>query len=305
MKRKEVFPDFLMPGAQKCGTTSLHAWLGRHPEILMSDPKSPDFLEDDEEYEKGLDFYWEKYFNKWQGEKLLGESNIRNLYHYYVPERIFSINPEARFLIPVRNPVDRALSHWWMYYRRGWEQLSFEDGITADYERIRNGVDFRDPERRANYEREFHPRASGVCKVFRTYLDCGYYAQQMEYYLKFFPAERLKVLMFEDICERPEAVMREVCEFLGADPEECGGLDHSPENPARPMRWRRALSTNGRLLLKNIFSKDDRASVVKGLSGIRKSPAMGLETRRWLVEHFKPHNKRLEEIIGKKLDHWV
>ncbi|HLE09559.1 MAG TPA: sulfotransferase domain-containing protein, partial [Thermodesulfobacteriota bacterium] len=229
-KKKKRFPDFFILGAPKCGTTSLYAWLNQHPEILMSEPKEPRFFE--AEYHRGLDFYRERYFSKYNGEKLTGDANPFNLYMPYVPERIRSANPDARFIILLRNPVDRAFSHWWhMYYRkskkREREHLSFEEAIMADYERIQNGLKLNTPEEIENHMRKVGRSSLGL---YRRYLDAGYYGEQIERYYKYFPKERFKIFLFEEMIEDPMAAVKETCEFLGVDSGECEDFVLSHEN---------------------------------------------------------------------------
>lgn len=100
---KANYPDFFILGAAKCGTTSLHAWLDFHPDILMSDPKEPFFFE--AEYERGREYYRETYFKHWQGQPLTGDARHRNLYFSYIPERIRELNPAARFIILLRELI--------------------------------------------------------------------------------------------------------------------------------------------------------------------------------------------------------
>ncbi|MEE9614105.1 MAG: sulfotransferase [Thermodesulfobacteriota bacterium] len=295
MKRKEVFPDFFILGAIKCGTTSLYAWLRQHPEIFMSDPKEPRFFE--KEYKKGLDFYWEEYFGGWNGERLTGDARVGNLYFPYVPERIHSVNPDARFILSLRNPIDRALSHWWMHYRRRRDALLFEDAVKKDYGRISKGLTMSTPEEIEAYEKKVTERLEDP---YRLYIDAGYYAEQIERYLRFFPRERFKIILFEDLCADSEAVTTEACEFLGVDPGECEDFDYSMENTGKPLKRKRVF----REFVKRFSMNAVKDVMSSGLEAFRGKPRIEPETRKWLAEHYRPHNKRLEGIIGKKLDHW-
>lgn len=103
-------PSFFILGAAKCGTTSLHAYLGQHPDVCVSDPKEPFFFE--AEFDRGATYYFNRYFSHWAGERIVGEARHRNLYMPYIPERILRFNPRARLIICVRNPTERAISHW-------------------------------------------------------------------------------------------------------------------------------------------------------------------------------------------------
>lgn len=125
-------------GAAKCGTTTLHHYLNQHPSILMAHPKEPLFFE--AEYECGNDFYHEKYFATWDGQPIQGEARHRNLYLPFVVPRIKAYAPDdAKFLVILRNPVDRAYSHWWHNYSWGDEKKSFEEAIEDNLERLEKG----------------------------------------------------------------------------------------------------------------------------------------------------------------------
>lgn len=293
MKRVEVFPNFFILGAAKCGTTSLHAYLNQHPDICMSEPKEPFFFE--AEFEEGLDFYWEKYFSHYNGEKLIGDARPRNLYLPFVSDRILSVNPDAKFILTLRNPIDRAHSQWWSGYRRQKDKLSFEDAVKTDCDMIESGVRINTPE---DYEKYFDTSHKGRPRAlpepigfFRWYIDRSYYAEHLERYFKVFPRENFKIFLFEDLVSNPQAVVKEACEFLGLDPAPSEDFDYSAHNEAKVMKWK--------FILRRFFKKP-----FGGLSSSTK-PKIEPSCRKWLAEHFRPHNKRLEEIIGRNLDHWI
>jgi hypothetical protein len=79
-------PTFLILGGAKCGTSSIRYYMDQHPEVFFSTPKEPIFFE--AEYERGLDFYWQKYFQGWNGECAVGEARVYNLYLPYVVDHI-------------------------------------------------------------------------------------------------------------------------------------------------------------------------------------------------------------------------
>ena len=106
-------PNFLIIGAPKCGTTALYYALKRHPQIHLSTPKEPFFFE--EEFDRGTEYYWRTYFaDGWQGQPLVGEARNAHLFVPYVTRRIYETVPHARLIASLRNPVERAFSHWWM-----------------------------------------------------------------------------------------------------------------------------------------------------------------------------------------------
>ena len=99
-------PNFLILGAGKSGTNSLYHYLGQHPDVFLSTPKEPFYFE--AEYEKGLKFYWDTYFNGWNGQRAVGEARVANLFLPYIPQRIKESLPQSKLIVTLRNPTHRA-----------------------------------------------------------------------------------------------------------------------------------------------------------------------------------------------------
>lgn len=108
-------PTFLLLGAGKAGTTALPWYLGRHPDVLVSQPKEPNFF--DTEYGRGLGYYWDTYYGAWNGKTAAGEARAINLLLPFVAERIRDCTPDARLIVTLRDPADRAFSHG------GWSEV--------------------------------------------------------------------------------------------------------------------------------------------------------------------------------------
>jgi hypothetical protein len=258
-------PSFFILGAAKCGTTSVHGYLGQHPDICVSDPKEPFYFE--AEFDRGGTYYFNRYFAHWSREKIVGEARHRNLYMSYTSGRIFRFNPSARLIICLRNPTERAVSHWWHWYSRGQEHLPLRNAIDADSERIRAGQFYDKPENQRIYSATLEPDGKGY---LRTYVDSGYYYEQIMRYLTLFPREQLRIILFEDIVYSPETIARELLEFVGADPSYASNINYRPLNQSSP----------------EMIDYADSESLV------------------WLIEHYRPHNQMLSALIGRPLDHW-
>ena len=136
--------NFFILGAARSGTTSLYQYLARHPDVLMSTPKEPVFFE--AEYENGLAYYRDRYFKGWNGEPALGEARPANLLLSYVAPRIRESFPDAKLVAILRNPVDRAYSHWWVKYCDGIEKRAFVAAVEENLARIASGVRFEGQE---------------------------------------------------------------------------------------------------------------------------------------------------------------
>lgn len=286
------FPDFFILGAAKSGTTSLHAWLSRHSEIAMSDPKEPFFFE--AEYELGLPFYWRRYFDHWSGQRIVGEARHRNLYLPYVPKRILASAPDALFVVILRNPISRALSHWWHWFARGRENSYFESALEQDLERIEKAQEISSVDEIADYAAHLGADGRGPN---RTYLDTGYYAIQLKRYFELFPRDRFKILFLEEVKQDPKKYCIELLRFLGANPEEAEHFDYRADNlaynidPRAAARWTTA---RARSLIKGTAQP-------AGPPIVARAPQMSEKTKAWLESHYASHNAALAELLGRRL----
>ncbi|MEX2132610.1 MAG: sulfotransferase domain-containing protein, partial [Acidimicrobiia bacterium] len=121
-------PTFLIAGAMRCGTTSLNAYLREHDEITVGQPKEVHFF--DQNYERGIDWYLQ-HFPGSDTAKAIGEATPAYLYFPEVAERIATTLPDVKILLLLRDPVDRAHSHYWHNRSVGREKLEFAEAIAA------------------------------------------------------------------------------------------------------------------------------------------------------------------------------
>jgi hypothetical protein len=224
-----MLPTFLIIGAQRAGTTSLAAYVGRHPDIegpRAADPslywvKELHFF--DENYWRGTDWY-RAFFPLIARERAArlrnrnlacGEATPYYLFHPAVPERVAETIPEVRLIALLRNPIERAYSHYQHERRLRLEKLSFEEAIEAE------------PKRLAGLEEELHKVRPGRTKegsrvhhhhFHRAYVSRSLYAEQLERWLAHFPREQLLVIRSEDFLVRPDETFAQVFSFLGVRP---------------------------------------------------------------------------------------
>ena len=200
-------PDFLIIGAQKAGTTALYAYLRRHPAITGPSWKEVSYF--DRHYERGEAWYRGNFPNRVRARgKLVGEASPSYIFHPLGPERVKALVPEARLVALVRNPVERALSHYHHEVALGREPLSFEDALDAEEERLRGEKE------RLAADSSYFSRAWWS----HAYKARGRYAEQLERWLAVFPRERLLILPSEDLGGEPERTHARVLDFLGAAP---------------------------------------------------------------------------------------
>lgn len=184
-------PTFLIAGAMRCGTTSLNAYLREHPEITVGQPKEVHFF--DQNYDRGLDWY-QQHFPDSHDSKAVGEATPDYLYFPEVAERIATTLPDVKILLLLRDPADRAHSHFWHNRSVGRETLEFAEAIASEPKRLARSRSYR-----ARY----------------SYLDRGRYGIQLENLLRFIPLERILVQTFDEITSDPTTVYRRTCRFLG------------------------------------------------------------------------------------------
>jgi hypothetical protein len=204
-------PDFLIIGAAKCGTTSLHNYLMGHPCIAPAFQKEVHFF--DANFHKGVSWYRAQFPIRVHARSgkarraaglLTGESSPYYIFHPPSPARIAATLPRAKLIALLRNPVDRAYSHYHHQVRKGLEPLPFEEAIASESERL-NG----DPEKRllmGSYESVNYRRYS--------YLARGLYADQLDCWIAMFPRKQLLILTTDELEHDPGKVLSQTLRFL-------------------------------------------------------------------------------------------
>ncbi len=206
-----MLPDFLVIGAQKGGTTSLYNYLIEHPGIVPAYTKEVHFF--DKNFYKGLAWYranfptyLEKYYlERFHKQKCLtGEATPYYLFHPHAPYRVAKILPKAKFIVLLRNPIDRAYSQYAHQARQGYETLSFEDALVEEEKRTAN-----ERENLLKDERYF-----SFNDKHYTYLARGKYIDQLQVWMELFPREQFLILRSEDFYGYPASTLKETFKFL-------------------------------------------------------------------------------------------
>lgn len=205
-------PDFFIVGGQKCGTTSLYNYLVQHPCVLPASKKEIHFFSDN--FAEGYRWYKRHFpplFDEYRRalsqrhRVVTGEATPYYLFHPHAPRRIRRLFPHAKIIIMLRNPVDRAFSHYRYHVKLGVETLTFEEAIKAEPARLQG-------------ELEHMIRDEGYFsfnyKMF-SYLNRGIYIDQVSRWFEQFPDGQILVLKSEDFFADPETRFNVVQEFLG------------------------------------------------------------------------------------------
>jgi hypothetical protein len=296
---RPFLPNAFILGAAKCGTTYLHTHLSHLPEVCMSKPKEPLFFPCN--HSKGLEFYKKTYFRHWMGEKIIGESNHRNLYLPYIPELIYRCNPDAKLIVMIRNPIERAFSHWKHAYYYKQDGLDFDKALRADLDRIRKGLHISSADEiRSNCDKI----NTNWLGIYRTYIDSGYYFLQIKRYLEYFDKQQLKVILLEELHEYPRETFNSILEFLGLKHHLDLVTLKEKANEAGVILPLNPLTGISKSKLNKYIPVKLKSWIKKCMSQLHLVPEIKPETRQWLQKHYESHNRELSQFLEKDLSCW-
>jgi len=291
-------PTFFVLGAPKCGTTALYHYLVQHPQICMSSPKEPRCLELADAAD--LPDCYQQAFRHYRGQPAAGEASATSLFVPYVPRRLKQNYPQARFVIVLRDPVARAFSDWWMYYSSGIERLSFPDAIDENLRRLDRGERFDGRDGEPRWKENVHGITQQRRIPCRTYVDVGYYGEQLQRYFDLFPREQFCLLRSDELRRDTAGVMTTVFRFLGVDAD-VPLIDEDSQNEAQgavsaPVLRMFRLAQTMRLPRLLPHAVNDRLRRAFGRRGAR--PQIDAATKARLTTHFEEDAHKLETLLG-------
>lgn len=205
MSINRLKPSFLIIGAQKAGSSSLFNYLGQHPDITLPSKKELHFF--DIQYDKGTEWYESLFPESINYEnQITGEASPYYLFHPLAPEYVRCHYPGIKLIILLRDPVDRAYSHFQMERKRNTEpEPSFTLAIEMENNRISG-------EEQKILNREI---LSGAKFQRWSYMKRGLYGQQLQRWLRFFPREQFLIIRSEDFFSSTLLWMQQIHTFLG------------------------------------------------------------------------------------------
>jgi hypothetical protein len=260
--RGRLLPDFLIIGAAKAGTTSLHAWLSRHPCVVVANKKEINYFSYN--YSLGEDWYrsqfppqrWREALWAQHGQRLLtGEASPSYLMHPWAPQRAGQLVPQVKLIVTLRDPVDRAYSSFHHRRRDGEEPLeSFDAAVRAEDGRLAPGL--------ARLAAD--PDYNSFEVACWSYLLRSRYAEQLERWFACFGREQFYFVTLENLAAEPQKTLDGVHDFLGLAPWRAESLPRLNIAPRHNARY----------------------------------APLEPEVDQRLREYFRPHNQRLYEMVG-------
>ncbi len=284
--------NFFIVGAPKAGTTSLYNYLNEYSEIEMSTIKEPNFFSDKALQDQKL-YYQKKriktieeyhaLFEK-DGLVLRGEASVSYLFYNDVPKSIFKYNSSAKIIIMLRNPIDRAFSHYLMDYNLGLIKDSFDEIV---------------------YNLSKDDKAN---LFFQQYIEVGQYTKQIKRYKKVFAKDNIYFVDYDDFKNETSTVVHNIAKFLGVsknpnyDFSKKHNIYRRPRNviisniysfPIVRQFLSRFLSDKFRYLFKNLLFQKD------------KKPKISYKTRDYLKQYFEHDIRLLSKLLNKDFTKWI
>lgn len=296
---KDVIPNYFIVGAHKCGTTFMAEHLRQHPEVFMTEPKEPQHFSRDICPEFSAFLHPSRYQALYAGvrnEKAIGEASTWYLYSQVAADAIHRVNPDARIIVMLRNPVDFLHSmHSELLFGRHESIPDFERAIDLDYRgRRRSGV---------------APTALFECGF--EYRKSAHFCHQIERYLSRFGREQMHFVLLDDIRESPEAAFAGVLRFLGVD--DSFRPDFKVTNANKQVRAPWVLDilyfqSSIKSMVARSLPAPIRRRLIDAMVGLATQPAprepMPRELRRRLTAEYEGEVAALAALLGRDLSRW-
>ena len=295
-----TLPTFLIVGAAKSGTTSLYHYLSQHPDIYMPPNKEPHwfsrlpYVPDRDSHPVNSE---EEYLDLFKGrdrESAIGEASPSYLWDEKAPYRIKDAIPQAKIIAILRHPVERAYSHYMMDVRMDKQDLPFMEALKRDSHAEKKGWGVSD-----------------------QYIDLGFYAEQVQRYLKVFDRTQIRIFLYDDLRKNPKALLRSALEFLEVDPKYTDTIRTDvqynkfsiPKNRLAKMvlRSRFFRSQQFRTLRVKLISNNQLRARLRETVLFKEEikHEMDADSRRFLEDLYRTDIQRLQDLLNRDLSHWL
>jgi len=293
-----MLPNFLCIGAPKSGTTSLYDVLKQHKDVFVPSFKEPHFFDFDESWNKGVEWYQSSYYAK-ANNQCIGDFTPTYLSNDLAPVRIQEVlGNQVKFLVILRNPVDRAYSHYLHTQRDQHENLSFTEALEEEEQRLCN---YRD-------ENDY----IGIIRF--AYQEQGMYAKQLARYFKLFDKKQFYITTFDDFVSKQEQVIKEICAFLGLQDQE--GMQYvlqsNKSSEARSVVLKNVLKKSSTIkkvakwLVPSFVIRQKLRNYIQALNNksIDKKNLSEIDRKNCYQRFFKQEIQSLEDLLSINLTHW-
>lgn len=274
---KKLYLDFIIVGAQKAGTTALYKYLSTHPQLHLPPEKEAPFFSVDTRYESGLEAYLNEFFSGAPTDQLWGKATPQYMGDVRVPQRMAEIFPNVKLIALLRDPVDRAISHFKMSVRRARDTRSFDEAVTQQL-----------TPSALIHSRALQPTAENEKNCYVVW---GEYGRILAEYLRWFPRDQLLVMFTTDLAANPRSAYLKVCEFLEIDqgwtPPNLGKRYHIGGTRRKYPRLEQLTKNRG----------------VKSV--LRWLPAKQLRQLRYWYEQWSVDSKGDDDIVVSKETRWA
>lgn len=307
-------PDFFLVGAAKAGTTALQQALDAHPDVYMSPLKEPNYFCTDIDPDKlRVDLKerlkadkiaewihagmpgskWRAYlrdqdlyaalFKPALPSQVTGEASVSYLYSTTAADNIASVKPEAKIIIVLRNPIERAWSHYVMEERLGMAEYSFADAfkVASKTQQPMWGRDL-------------------------MFLHAGLYSEQIKRYQNNFASSQLHIIMYDDYRKQPQEVLRKLYLFLSVDPSKADlSVALKRSNEARTGVFDKAIPAGSlKVKLRRLLKTLGVHSSLKNMLTKPSDRKIGIEEKKILSAFYHDEIEELEKTLNLDLSHW-
>ena len=284
--------DFFIVGAPKAGTTSLYHYLNEHPEIEMSSQKEPNFFSHEAlrnqkiYYDKNRINTLKKYHRLFERTdvNLIGEASVSYLFYEDVPKKIITYNPDVKIIIMLRNPIDRAFSHYLMDFRLGLVSESFETIIRKQSE---------------------HKNAN---LFYQQYVKVSEYTNQVKRYSEVFSKKNIYIIDYEVFKNQTSDIVDDVIIFLGLD-NNSKSFSNKRYNAYKEPKNNIIRSIYAFIPFRNMLSNILPEYINKTISDLLfdsgKKPKLSKSIRDFLKKHFESDVIELSKFLNKDFSKWI
>lgn len=287
-----LMPNLFVIGASKSGSSALHAYLRPLPGVAMSKEKEPCFFVDQTQLEEAWPIMarqpcshdWEAYLRLWEGGEQATYRGEGSVYYSQaphrsdIPARIASVCPEARIIYTVREPVSRAIGHYWQRFKEFQEKRPIEEAIKAD-------------------------------PLFR---DTSDYALQLNAYLEHFDRSQIFVLVAEDLRSKRRETLEEIISWLGLPPYNYTDAEIDDVHKSPPTSRKERFPVVAALRNSGAWAAIRKVLPTGAVKYLRKQATVEFDkadvdesgARAYLADYLAPKVVEFEALMGRDLPGW-